>query len=153
MVNKSEEYAIILRKISCLFRSTGSFMKKELESYNIGKGQFHFFMYLLKNGDGISQEKLSEELNIDKGTTARALNILINNNYVIKKVDKKDHRINRIYLTDKARKIEKEIEKLNIKWEEIITYGISEEELKVFENVLDKMLDNLHNAKLRKEVK
>jgi DNA-binding MarR family transcriptional regulator len=48
-----------------------NFLFKGISLSGIGYGQFLFLMELY-NSDGIRQEDLSEILNIDKGTTARA---------------------------------------------------------------------------------
>ena len=118
-------------------------MKKELQKYDIGRGQFQFLMYLLKNGDGISQEELNEHLNFDKATTARSIKKLIKNGYLIKKIDDNDHRINRIFLTNKAYQIYNEMVMMNDYWERIITDNLSVEEKEMFHNILDKMLTNI----------
>jgi len=120
-----------------------SMMKKELQKYDIGRGQFQFLMYLLKNGDGISQEELNEHLNFDKATTARSIKKLIKNGYLIKKIDDNDHRINRIFLTNKAYQIYNEMVMMNDYWERIITDNLSVEEKEMFHNILDKMLTNI----------
>ncbi|PNS00300.1 hypothetical protein X928_05150 [Petrotoga miotherma DSM 10691] len=145
----SEQDPSVISKISCLFRTVNSMMKKELEKYDIGRGQFHFLMYLLKNGDGISQEELKENLNFDKATTARAIKKLIKNGYLTKKIDDNDHRINRIFLTHKAYNIYNEMEKLNNYWEKIITDNLSLEEKEMVQDILNKMLDNILTYKAK----
>jgi len=150
----SEQDPSVISKISCLFRTVNSMMKKELEKYDIGRGQFHFLMYLLKNGDGISQEELNEHLNFDKATTARAIKKLMKNGYLTKKTDEKDHRINRIFLTNKAYNIYNEMEKMNNYWEKILTDNLSIEEKEMVQDILNKMLDNIlrYKAKVHQEV-
>ncbi|PNS00434.1 MarR family transcriptional regulator [Petrotoga mexicana DSM 14811] len=150
----SEQDTSVISKISCLFRTMNSMMKKELQRYDIGRGQFYFLIYLLKNGDGISQEELNEHLNFDKATTARAIKKLIKNGYITKKIDDNDHRINRIFLTDKAYNIYTEMEKLNNYWEEILTDNLSVEEKEMVQDILNKMLDNIlrYKAKNHEEV-
>lgn len=133
----------IIRKISCLFRLSNSIMKQKLRKYNIGRGQFHFLMYLFDHGDGISQEELNEKLRFDKATTTRALKKLIKSGYVTKKVDETDHRVNRIFLTDKAYEIRKEVEIVNQELEKIITEHLSDQEKNQFDNLLDKMINNV----------
>jgi DNA-binding MarR family transcriptional regulator len=129
-------------------------MKKELQRFDIGRGQFQFLMYLLKNGDGISQEELNEHLNFDKATTARAIKKLIKNGYLTKKIDDNDHRINRIFLTNKAYQIYNEMVKMNDYWERIITDNLSTEEKEIVQHILDKMLTNIlkYKAKDHEEV-
>jgi DNA-binding MarR family transcriptional regulator len=149
-----EQDPSVISKISCLFRTMNSMMKKELQKYDIGRGQFHFLMYLLKNGDGISQEELNENLNFDKATTARAIKKLIKNGYLTKKIDDNDHRMNRIFLTNKAYNIYNEMVNMNNYWEKIITENLSCEEKEMVQHILNKMLDNIlkYKAKDHQEV-
>jgi len=149
-----EQDPSVISKISCLFRTMNSMMKKELQRFDIGRGQFQFLMYLLKNGDGISQEELNEHLNFDKATTARAIKKLIKNGYLTKKIDDNDHRINRIFLTNKAYQIYNEMVKMNDYWERIITDNLSTEEKEIVQHILDKMLTNIlkYKAKDHEEV-
>ena len=60
------------RYISQIHRRGGSFISKELSGLGVGAGQFMFLLELYR-GDGRSQEDLAETLNIDIGTTARAI--------------------------------------------------------------------------------
>jgi len=79
------------RWISILYRYAQSFIGKCLKSYDIGSGQYVFLLELYKD-DGRKQEDLAKELNIDKGTTARAIANLEEHGYLTKEVDKKDKR-------------------------------------------------------------
>ena len=58
--------------ISQLYRKGSVFINKEVPEYGIGSGQFMFLLELYIN-DGKNQEEIAETLKIDKGTTARAL--------------------------------------------------------------------------------
>ena len=58
--------------LSIINRKGNVFITKEISKFGIGSGQVMFLMELYKK-DGISQEELSEGLNIDKATTCRAI--------------------------------------------------------------------------------
>lgn len=61
-------------------------------------------MYVFNN-NGCNQEEISTVLNIDKGTTARALQKLEKEGYINKEIDKNDRRINHIIITKKGSEI------------------------------------------------
>ena len=61
--------------------------------------------------DGITQEQLSNNIEIDKATTARAVAKLIEAGYFTKVNNAEDRRAYNIYATDKARDMRKDIEK------------------------------------------
>ncbi|WP_243466358.1 MFS transporter [Methanosarcina mazei] len=51
-------------------------------------------------------ESLSDYLKIDKGTTARAIQKLVDEGYVFRQRDEKDRRSYRVFLTEKGKKLE-----------------------------------------------
>ncbi len=92
------------RYISMLYRASNCYINKELCKYGIGSGQYIFLLYVFNN-NGCNQEEISTVLNIDKGTTARALQKLEKEGYINKEVDKNDRRINHIIITKKGSEI------------------------------------------------
>ncbi len=73
-------------------------LNKRLEKYGLGSGQFRFF-HELAHFPGISQEHLSERLEVDKATTTRAIQKLIKLGYVRRSRDKEDKRAYKLYLS------------------------------------------------------
>jgi len=141
------------RKISCVFRNSHSFFDTVFEEFDIGRGQLHYFMYIVNHGNGSSQEEITHALEIDKATTTRALKKLENNNYIVRKSDKNDKRIKRVFLTKKGENIKDELKKTSEMWEKKISKGIPEEKMDVFLEVLEKMKENLINEKNKVGVK
>jgi DNA-binding MarR family transcriptional regulator len=62
--------------------------------------------------------------------------------------DKSDRRQIRITLTEKARALSDEYEKVSMRMNEIYYAGFSDEEIIVFENTLWRVLDNLNEKEL-----
>lgn len=108
------------RWISMLHRFSVRYIAGRLKHLGIGRGHL-FFLSELYDKEGMSQEELAESLNIDKGTTARALSAMETNGYIRRVGDSKDKRINRIELTQKARSIEREFIQAFTDWTEILT--------------------------------
>ena len=101
-----------------------------------------FMIHLYKN-DGISQEKLSELLNIDKGTTAKSVKKLEELGFVTRFKDSTDKRINRIYLTSKAFNIKNDFFSVLTKWENMLTNELSPEEISESLTILNKLSKNV----------
>ncbi len=99
------------RYISMLYRASNCYINKELCKYGIGSGQYIFLLYVFNN-NGCNQEEISTVLNIDKGTTARALQKLEKEGYINKEIDKNDRRINHIIITKKGSEIKNIIIKI-----------------------------------------
>jgi DNA-binding MarR family transcriptional regulator len=79
------------------------FLNDKIGNMDITAGQFPFIT-VLSNEEGISQEELAAHFHIDKGTVARALRKLEDNEYLFRKVDSLNRRRYLIYLTEKGRK-------------------------------------------------
>lgn len=142
MNNKSNEY--FGRYISILYRQANVFYSKELSKFGIGAGQYIFMIHLYKN-DGINQEELSELVNIDKGTTAKAIKKLEELGYIERNRDLDDKRVNRIYLTKKSFDIKKEFLASLEKWEGMLTSNLSSEEILYGLKLLNKLTQNVTN--------
>lgn len=132
------------RWFSITYRLAQSYLDKALKPYNLGSGQ-GMFLFTLLHQDGITQECLSQRLQIDKGTTARAVKKLEQEGYVVKKVDPDDKRANLIILTEKTLVMEHLIRKVSREWTENLTIGFSEEEKEMSQILLKKMAANAIN--------
>ena len=141
MINNKREH--IGRYISQIHRKSNSFITKEVSNFGIGSGQIMFLMQLYKK-DGISQEELSENLSIDKGTTCRAIKKLEEEEFLIKVKDEKDKRSNKIYLSDKAKNIREDIFNILDDWNKQITRSLAKEEVKMLEDLLEKVSKNIN---------
>lgn len=139
MINNKREH--IGRYISQIHRKTNSFITREVSKFGIGSGQIMFLMQLYKK-DGISQEELSENLSIDKGTTCRAIKKLEEEGFLIRVKDENDKRAYKLYLTQKSKDIKVKIENILDKCEENISDDLLEEEVEVLLNLLKKICIN-----------
>ncbi|HZW83035.1 MAG TPA: MarR family transcriptional regulator [Candidatus Deferrimicrobium sp.] len=140
----SNDEASIRRNISTLYRYGQAYIARRIESTNIGSGQYIFLTTLYRMG-GVSQEELSCYLQIDKGTTAKAIKKLEAGGYLVREIDLKDKRAYKIFLTQKGLDLVPTIQAEVEQWEKLITSGISDEEKKCIERILHKMAHNAHN--------
>ena len=128
--------------ISIIHRTGSSFLSKEFSKFNIGSGQYMYLIHLYKN-DGLSQEELTEILNIDKGTTAKSIKKLETEGFVMRVKDKNDKRINRVYLTPKAWEIKDEFLSSINAWENTLTSNLSYAEKEQALTLLKKITYNI----------
>lgn len=127
--------------ISTLYRQNNAYLSKKFSKFEIGPGQYLFLIHLYRN-DGINQEALSEMINIDKGTTAKAITKLEQLQFVTRVKDDKDKRTNRIYLTEKALEIKSEFYEILESCESHITANLTKEEIELGLKILKKMSNN-----------
>jgi DNA-binding MarR family transcriptional regulator len=142
------EYSIG-RYISTLYRYGRSQITKRLESLNIGSN--YSILITLYRQDGITQEELSNILNIDKGTTAKATKKLEDEGYVFREIDVNDRRAYNVFLTQKGLHAIPQIQNVIKDWETSITLGFSEAEIAMAKEILYKMASNASKYKLQDE--
>lgn len=127
--------------LSIINRKGNVFITKEISKFGIGSGQVMFLMELYKK-DGISQEELSEGLNIDKATTCRAIKKLEESEFLTRVKDKNDKRAYKLYLTQKSKDMEESIRDVLRICEDHISKNLSEEEVKTLAMILKKICIN-----------
>ena len=140
---KYTEHKHIAKYISQLYRKGSSYINKEISKYGIGSGQFMFLLELYKK-DGKNQEEIAEDLKMDKGTTARALKKLEEQGFLTRLRDERDKRSNKIYLSDKAKNIREDIFNILDDWNKQITRSLAKEEVKMLEDLLEKVSKNIN---------
>lgn len=137
--NKCEN---IGKYISQLHRKGNVFINRELSKYDLSVGQFMFLLDLYMK-DGKNQEEISDNLKIDKGTTARAIKKLEEQGFVIRIKNENDKRSNKIYLTDKAKDIKENVFDILDNWNQKISMILTKEEEKIMKNILKKVCENI----------
>ncbi|WP_456276871.1 MarR family winged helix-turn-helix transcriptional regulator [Bacillus sp. AK128] len=137
--------------ISILYRYGHVYVSRELEPYGIGKGQF-MFLLVLYHENGLSQDEMARRLTIDKGTTARAIGKLEEEGYVFRQTSELDRRLNRVCLTEKAQKFKDEFFNVLDGWTEVLSQGLTKEEVSTAFNLLERMSQNAATH-IKKELK
>lgn len=132
---------LIGKYLSYIYRSGQCYIAKELEKYNIGSGQY-FFLFSLYGEDGVSQETLTEKLKVDKATTGRAVQKLLEEGYVERQKDPKDRRAYKIYLTEKGKRMKPIIRRVVHNWVSSLLKDFNEEEKEIMLKLLNKMFEN-----------
>lgn len=133
----------ISKYISQLYRKSRIFVSKGVSQYDIGSGQL-MFLIALYNKDGSNQEEITESLQMDKATTARALKKLEEENYIVRVRSLEDKRSNKIYLTEKSKAMKEEIYRVIDSWNYNLSESLSEEEEKTLKDLLEKVCKNIN---------
>lgn len=131
--------------IAKLYKDHDQFVDNLLADYNLNHSEANLLVYLYKDGDGISQNKLKENLAVDKATISRAIYSLINKNYLKKRKSPNDGRVNLIYLTAKAQTVREEIKDIYQQWFQIFIKEIGEEEANRVFKTIKKMYQIVKN--------
>lgn len=130
------------KKIGDAARSVKKFLYHHLEGYSLGDGQFGI-LYEISENEGISQEQISKNRNVDKATIAKAVKKLIDNDYIYREKDKLDKRAYRLYCTEKGIEFIPEIKRIIILQNTILTKGFTQEEIDLLSFLLEKATRNI----------
>ena len=96
----------------------------------------------LYHQDGIHQEQLAHDLLIDKTTCTRQITKLVEAGLITKQNDPTDKRANKIYLTDKAHTIKKDVRHILRTWRKILLQDFTTEDENQFITYLQQTIEN-----------
>jgi len=123
---KSEGIMYLLKLNNKIFRYTQIYLDKVLKEYELSSGSYPYLL-ILKDNDGINQNRISEELGYDKAMTTRTLAKLINIGYLDRIKDDDDFRANKIYLTEKGKNISVKVREKTAELVQLITLDLNED--------------------------
>lgn len=89
---------------------------------------------------------MARYFHLDKGTIARTVKKMEDAGYIIRKVDPDNRRAFRISLTEKGHKIAPEICAIDLKWEEVVSQCLNQEERRLFLSFLHKVAETSVSA-------
>lgn len=136
------------RLVSILYRKNQVYLNMALKQINITASELPVLLYLYHN-DGISQEELSSYLVIDKASTARVVQSLLEKGILRKEKDEKDRRANKVYMTEFGLKQRSIIEEILQQWSNFLTEDQDEQEINTMFTVLEKMVKKVETADFR----
>lgn len=85
-------------------------LEAETAPLGIGSGRISY-LFILYINEGLTQQEMANRLQADKGAVARTLAQLEEQGYVSRRRDPTDKRITRVYLTDKSKALQGDLEK------------------------------------------
>lgn len=133
--------------IARLYKDHDQFVDRLLEKHNLNHSEGNILIYLYKDGDGINQKTLEENLGVDKATVSRSIKTLLEKKYLNRERSPSDGRVNLIYLSKKAKEKREEIEHIYQQWFKIFLHEIPEEDVEVVIKTLKKMYQIVQNGK------
>lgn len=129
-----------------IYRCTQIYIDQGLKEFRLTTGSYPYLLVLNAN-EGISQNDISRELNVDKAMSTRIIRRLIELEYVRKEQNVEDTRAYKLYITDKGKAIIPEIIKVINSWVDILTEGNEDKEVEISIKFLEKVLNNAEKYK------
>lgn len=136
-----DKIRMLIKLTNSIYRCTQVYMDKKLEELELTTGSYPYLLVLNKH-EGISQNHISKELNVDKAMSARTIKKLIELGYVKKEENQEDVRAYKLFLTDKGKSIVPEIFKTIDQWINILIKGNEEDKIITSIEFLENVLEN-----------
>lgn len=130
--------------ISHIYRKSQMYWAGVLKEYDITTAEYPLLI-VLNREDGITQEKIVSDLNLDKSAVARSIKSLMEKGFVERKKDDKDLRCNRIYLTKRGKDSWIPIQNAMKEINDIFSRDIETKEIDQVIKILSKMKDNIED--------
>ena len=127
-----------MKMLNNISRSQAIYRYSRISAEDLQSGHYAFALAICR-APGRSQEELARELCINKSTVARNLNCLEEKGYIKREPIPSDRRQFAVYPTDKMLSVLPEIKRASEEWMELLSEGIGENELRIFNSVLERM--------------
>jgi len=133
----------IFENLKFNLRKTNIYIQKkineELNKYDISSVHV-LYIILLSEQDGLMPMEISSLIDVDKANTTRVLTDLLEKKLIYKTDDIRKYKV---YLTDKGKEIALIISNKHEELKKLALKNISSEEIKIFQTVFLKILNNL----------
>lgn len=131
---------MIGKQISILFRQLNLYFNRELSKINISATEL-LYLSSLYSKDGITQDDLAQEYSVDKAAVTRTLQLMEKKGLIVRKTNTDDKRAKRLFLTDKAKALEKKLREIQAQWIHEMTKGMEKNSIDNFSKQIDSMVE------------
>lgn len=138
-----EHTGILIKKAARLFEQAAN---KNLDKLGVTYSQTIFLVRLWEN-DGQTQIELTKSAGLKQPSVVRILDRMERDDLVIRKRNKDDRRIFNFYLTEKAKKACRHLEKQANAMHAAATHNISKDDIKKFNLIIKCIIENLQTSK------
>ena len=127
-----------MKMLNNISRSQAIYRHGRISAEDLQTSHYAFVLAICRE-PGRSQEELAKELCINKSTVARNLNYLEEKGYISRNPLPNDKRQFSVYPTKKMLGFMPEIKQASTEWMALLAEGIPENELEIFDSVLNRM--------------
>ena len=127
-----------MKMLNNISRSQAVYRHNKISAEDLQTTHYAFVLAICRE-PGRSQEELAKELCLNKSTVARNLNCLEEKGYIIRTSLPANKRQFSVYPTEKMLSVLPEVKSASSEWMSLLSEGISDEELKIFNSVLERM--------------
>ncbi len=129
-----------MKMLNNISRSQAIYRHSKISADDLQSGHYAYVLAICRE-PGRSQEDIAKELCVNKSTVTRNLNYLEDKGYISRTPLPNDKRQFSVFPTKKMLEVLPEIKTASIEWMALLSEGISNEELDIFDSVLRRMQD------------
>ena len=115
-----------------------------IDAFNGAQGRI---LYVLWQGDGVTISQLSGQTSLANTTLTSMLDRMEQSGLICRAPSPKDRRAQLIFLTEEARALRADYERISQQMNELYYAGFTEDEVRRLEGYLQRILDNLEGGK------
>ncbi len=127
-----------MKTLNNISRSQAVYRHGKISANDLQSGHYSYVLCICRE-PGRSQEEIAKDLCVNKSTVARNLNCLEENGYILRKSLPSDKRQFSVYPTEKMLAVLPEIKAASMDWMSLLSEGIPQNRLEVFNEVLQQM--------------
>ncbi len=127
-----------MKMLNNISRSQAIYRHEKISAGDLQTGHYAYALVICRE-PGRSQEEIARELCVNKSTVARNLNYLEDKGYIERKPLPNDKRQFSVFPADKMLAVLPEIRNASMQWMTLLEEGIPQEELDIFNSVLERM--------------
>ena len=142
---------MFMKMLNNISRSQAIYRHSKVSADDLQPGHYAFALAICRE-PGRSQEDLARELCINKSTVARNLNVLEEKGYINRNPLPNDKRQFSVFPTQKMLNVLPEIREASLEWMTLLSDGIPQNELDIFNSVLERMQERAREIVASQEV-
>ncbi len=130
-------------RISLYSRKFQAFLHEELKPLNLTPAEFPFAMSMFYcREEGSLQDHLTKHIGMARSSTCQAMQTMENKGFIQREESEHNKKHKRVFPTQKLYDCEERIGQIIIKWHEMTTKDIDENDMKIFKKTLMKLSAN-----------
>ncbi len=140
-----------MKMLNNISRSQAVYRSCRISADDLQSGHYAYVLAICRE-PGRSQEDLARRLCVNKSTVTRNLNYLEEKGYISRNPLPNDKRQLSVHPTEKMFTVLPEIKKASAEWMALLSEGIPQEELDIFDSVLQRMQEKAREIIEKQEV-
>ena len=129
-----------MRQISVTYRCAMRYRERELADTGLAGCQTPYLMTLYRH-EGLTQEELARDLNVNKSSVTRQLASLEKQGYIRREPDPADRRSLLVYPTEKANALRDRMRRVLRDWSDYLTADFTDEERETLSRLMGRVAE------------